>query len=438
MRHLVIGIGELVHLDNGTEGTIVGENMKNRENLISKGDAILIEDNIISKIIPEEELIDEFFPEFKKFKFEKDGEIKIIENSDKNYITHAGGNSIIPGLIDSHTHLIWSGDRSNELSMRMKGMTYQEISNSGGGIRYTVKKTRNSSVNELINLGKSRMKEALRNGTTAMEAKSGYGLSIESELLLTSVMNDLSIQKDLPSIDITWMGAHDIPENFKKDEYIEQVINYQLPEIVEQGYARSCDVFCEPGWFNIEETELIIDAAKKQGLSTRLHIDEFSDGGGAELAAEKSVETGDHALHSSIEGRELMSKSNVIQGFLPTAPFTMGMKEWPPIEYCIENEMPWTIATDFNPNCRVLSLPSVASICVQRLGIDPLAVLCATTRNASESVIHKTEIKHGMIKEGYIANMNIVNGDKWEGWCLQLGTSPFKATILEGNTEKHH
>ena len=436
MRHLIIGIEELVHLDDGTNGAIVGENMKNQENLISKGNGILIEDNIITKIAPEEDLIEEFLPNFKKFDFDNNYIVKVIRN-DNIKITHTGGNSVIPGLVDSHTHLIWSGDRSNELSMRMKGMSYKEISNSGGGIKYTVDQTRNSTAEFLFSQGKSRMKEALRNGTTAMEAKSGYGLSVESELLLTSVMNDLSIEKGLPSIDITWMGAHDFPEKKDKNDYIDEIINEQLPEIIEQGFARSCDVFCEPGWFSIEDTESIIDAAKVFGLSTRLHIDEFTDGSGAELAAEKSVETADHALFTSLEGRELLRKSNVNQGFLPTAPFTMGLDRWPPIEYCIENEMPWTIASDFNPNCRVLSLPSVASICVQRIGIDPLSVLCATTRNAANTVIHNTEIKHGMIKEGYLANMNVVNGDKWEGWCLQLGTSPFCATIIEGETVKH-
>ena len=437
MRHLLIGIGQLAHLDDGTKGLILGESMKNEEDLVSEGNAILMENGIIAKISPEEELIEEFFPSFKKEDFEEINKVQKI-NEKHIKVTHAGGNSVIPGLIDSHTHLIWSGDRSNELSMRMRGMTYHEISKAGGGIKYTVNKTRTSSAESLISLGRSRLKESLRNGTTALEAKSGYGLSTESELMLTSVMNDLSIEEKLPSLDITWMGAHDIPPDKDKKEYLEEIINVQMPEIIEQGFARSCDVFCEPGWFNLEETERIISAAKSSGLSTRLHIDEFQDGGGAQLAAEKSVETADHALFSNQEGRHLMSKSGVVQGFLPTAPFTMGLKKWPPIKYCIEEEMPWTIATDFNPNCRILSLPSVASICVQRMGIDPLSTLCAVTRNASQSVIHRTEKEHGMIKEGYLANMNILNGNKWEGWCLQFGSSPFNATILEGDVVIHN
>jgi|TARA_B100001540_G_scaffold316691_1_gene347243 imidazolonepropionase len=438
MRHLVIGIGELAHLDDGTTGLIYGNQMNDEEKLISKNLGIFIENGVISKIRPDEELIDEYAPSIKK-NLQKSFEL--INLSDI-LVTNAGGNAVIPGLIDGHTHLIWSGDRSNEISLRMKGMSYREISELGGGIKHTVNETRNSNDELLTKLGEIRLKEALRNGTTAIEAKSGYGLSTESELRLTSIMNDLSMNQKNPSIDITWMGAHDTPpkiagKEISKREYIEEIINIQLPEIVEQGYARNCDVFCEPGWFNIEETERIIDASSKEGLSTRLHIDEFSDGQGAELAAKKSVETADHALYSSEEGREKMSKANVIQGFLPGAPYTMGLDKWPPINYCIENNQPWTISTDFNPNCRILSLPSIASICVQRLGINPLATLCAASRNAGESVVHRTEKQHGMIKEGYVANINILNGEKWQGWCLQQGTSPFKATILEGNPVVH-
>ncbi len=435
MRHLVIGIGELAHLDDGTEGLISGEEMSNDESLISKGLAILIENNLISKIKPEEELIEEYIPSFNQ-KIEKSNKISItrIKNT---VVTHVGRNSIIPGLIDSHTHLLWDGDRSNEVSLRMKGMSYSEISKSGGGITYTVNETRKSTDEKLAKLGKERLKEALRNGTTALEAKSGYGLTTESELKLTSIMNDLSIDEKNPSIDITWMGAHDIPREKHKADYIEELINKQIPEISSQGYARNCDVFCEPGWFTIEETERIIDNASKSGLSIRLHIDEFKEGGGAELAAKKGVDTADHALYSNEEGREKMSKANVIQGFLPGAPYTMGLDKWPPINECIENNQPWTIATDFNPNCRILSIPSIASICVQKLGINPLATLCATTRNAGISVVHRTEKPHGIIKEGYVANLNILNGEKWEGWCLQQGSSPFKATILEGSTVIH-
>ena len=221
MRHLVIGIGDLAHLDDGTIGLITGNEMIDENKLISKNMGILINDGIIEKVQPQEELIEEYMPSIKK-NLPKNLEILEINNL---RITNAGGNAVIPGLIDSHTHLIWSGDRSNEVSLRMKGMSYREISEMGGGIKYTVTETRKSNEDFLINLGERRLKEALRNGTTAIEAKSGYGLDTESELRLTSIMNDLSIKKNNPSIDITWMGAHDIPpkigsKEISKSEYI--------------------------------------------------------------------------------------------------------------------------------------------------------------------------------------------------------------------------
>jgi len=436
MRHLVIGIGELAHLDDGTTGLITGENMSNVEKLVSKGMSILIEGDLISKIMPEEELIEEFLPSHNQ-KIENVRKKVTTSRINNTIVTNIGGNSVIPGLIDGHTHLLWDGDRSNEVSLRMKGMSYSDISDAGGGITYTVNETRKSSGEALLKLGEERLKEALRNGTTALEAKSGYGLTTESELKLISIMNDLTINNKNPSIDITWMGAHDIPSGTKKSDYIDELIGEQIPEIISQGYARNCDVFCEPGWFSVDETQEIIDSASNAGLSIRLHIDEFKNGSGAELAAKNNVDSADHALYSSDEGREKMSKSNVIQGFLPGAPYTMGLDKWPPIEECIENNQPWTIATDFNPNCRILSMPSIASICVQKLGINPLATLCGATRNAGTSVLHRTEKQHGIIKEGYVANINVVNGTKWEGWCLQQGSSPFKATILEGETVIH-
>ena len=189
MHHLVIGIGELAHLDDGTNGLICGEKMTNEENLISKGMGLLIKNGLISKISPEEEMIEEFLPSFNYNEISKYTNKVTNFNIEGINVTHTGGHSVIPGLIDGHTHLLWSGDRSNEVSLRMKGMSYSDISAAGGGISYTVNETRKASDEVLKTLGERRLKEALRNGTTAIEAKSGYGLSTESELRLTSIIH---------------------------------------------------------------------------------------------------------------------------------------------------------------------------------------------------------------------------------------------------------
>ena len=198
----------------------------------------------------------------------------------------------------------------------------------------------------------------------------------------------------------------------------------QLPAIIEQGIASSADVFCEPGWFTIEQTEEILKASKSGGLDLRLHIDEFEDGGGGQLGCGIFSHTADHAHHTNDDARQKMNTAGVNCGFLPGTPYSMG-EDYPPFEKCLDNDWVWSIATDFNPNCRTLSLPFISSILVQRNDISPIAALAACTRNSAETTPHPSGLKHGQIVEGGIANLNIVDGPHWESWCLQPGHSPF-------------
>ncbi|MGB1549577.1 MAG: imidazolonepropionase, partial [Candidatus Poseidoniaceae archaeon] len=376
---------------------------------------ILVEDHIIRKVAESEELKSEF----------SSAEIIDLE-----------GNAVIPGLVDSHTHLLWAGDRSREVSWRQRGLTYRQISDKGGGIGATVIPTRKSSDSELAHLGIERMREALRNGTTHMEAKSGYGLNTETELRLLTIAESISAVQGLPSLDLTWLGAHAAPPSSSIESYFEEIISDQLPAIIEQGIARSADVFCEPGWFNIEQTEEIMKASRDGGLDLRLHIDEFEDGGGGQLAAELQVTTADHAHYTGDDARAAMSESGVNCGFLPGTPYSMG-SDYPPFAHCLDNEWAWTIASDFNPNCRTLSLPFISSILVQRNEISPITSLAACTRNSAITTPHPSGLTHGQIVEGGIANLNIIDGPWWEAWCLQPGHSPFAATMLEGEMIYH-
>lgn len=371
------------------------------------------------------------------------GIIRKIEDSDdlQSEYSHLDtidleGRAVIPGLIDSHTHLIWSGDRSKEVGWRQKGYSYKEIAEMGGGISHTVNSTKGASESELAQLGLTRMKQALHYGTTHMEAKSGYGLSTESELKLLKVADSLNANTELPSLDITWLGAHSAPEGLSYEEYTDQIITEQLPRIVEQGFARSADVFCEPGWFSVEQSERILKESRSLGLDLRMHIDEFVDGGGGDLAAELSVSTADHAHYTNSETRSKMSDSNVNAGFLPATPYSMG-SDYPPFTECMDNKWAWTIATDFNPNCRTLSLPFVASILVQRNDISPIAALAACTVNSAKTTVHPSGLKQGSVAEGYIANLNILDSVNWEAWCLQPGISPFYSTLINGNMIYH-
>jgi imidazolonepropionase len=357
------------------------------------------------------------------------------QNSDELRVVSLDGHAVIPGLVDGHNHLIWAGDRANELTLKQQGMSYQDIAAIGGGIQHTVRQTEQASDEELIKLGYQRMRSAFLHGTTHMETKSGYGLTTNSELTLLRVARQLSEMSHLPTMELTWLGAHDTPKGMTRPAYVEQILSEQLPSVLEQGYAQAADVFCEPGWFTPEESEDILNAAQDGGLTQRLHIDEFRNGGGGELAADLKVVTADHSHYTPDDIRMKMEAAGVNTGFLPGTPYTMGAA-WPSFNQAITDEYRWSIATDFNPNCNILSLPFIGSLLVHRNKVDPLATLVAASRNPSETTPHPSGLTHGRIEVGAVANLNILNGVQWESWCNQPGTSPFKATMLNG--ELHH
>jgi len=413
MQRLLTNAGPIVHLAGA--GSLSGHSMVDEAHILPEGMGILIDGHTISKIDASDVLLAEF----------SDALVHDLE-----------GRAVIPGLVDSHAHLLWDGDRSREVRWKQQGHTYRQISELGGGIASTVSETREASDGRLVHLGVERLREALHNGTTHLEAKSGYGLDTDSELRLLKVAESLGAVEGLPSLDLTWLGAHSAPPGGNLDSYVEEILSEQLPAVLSQGIARSADVFCEPGWFNLEQTEDILRASREGGLDLRLHIDEFEDGGGGQLAADLEVTTADHAHWTNEEARQSMHDAGVNTGFLPGTPYAMG-EEFPPFRQCLDEGWTWSFASDFNPNCRTLSLPFLASVLVQRNDIDPLAALAACTRNAAETSPHPSGLAHGRIVEGGIANLNIIDGPHWEAWCLQPGHSPFAMTILEGDLISH-
>ena len=412
METLLVNAGTMAHMSNSKP--LVGA-ILDSDYVYEPGYGIYIVNGIIKRVASSDELLQEY------------SNAEIIDLQ---------GKAVIPGLVDSHTHLLWAGDRSKEVVWKQKGKTYRQIQDMGGGISHTVNATNQASDERLAELGLSRMKQALRNGTTHMETKSGYGLSTESELRLLKIADSINMLDNMPTLDLTWLGAHSSPSNMSYKEYTEEIISEQLPAVISQGVARSADVFCEPGWFTIEQSEDILTASRNLGLDLRIHIDEFTDGGGGDLASDLRVTTADHAHYTNEESRANMSNNNVNTGFLPATPYSMGA-EYPPFKECLENNWRWTISTDFNPNCRTLSLPFVSSILVQRNDISPITALAACTVNSAYTSPHPSGLNHGSIAEGSIANLNIVNSENWEAWCLQPGISPFTATMVNGNMIYH-
>ncbi len=367
----------------------------------------------------------------------KNGLIEKIEDSIEEYrsseteFIDVGGRAVIPGLIDCHNHLIWSGDRFNEHNLRMQGKSYAEIAEMGGGIMNTVQSTREASSEQLYAIGKARLQQALQNGTTFVEAKSGYGLSTEHELRLLRIVSELKNENSLPSIHSTWMGAHAVTPKHTYASYTEEILSEQLPSVLDSKLAESADVFCEPGWFTTEQSEDILRSSRQGGLDLRMHVDEFQDGGGGELAAELRVRTADHAHHTSLEARAKMKEANVLTGFLPGTPYCNG-DDWPDISSVHEDQIPYTMATDFNPNCYINSLPFIGSLAVQRIGLSPYDALYSMTRQAAKSTPRTDGLEHGVIKEGAVANFNILSSRHWESWCMTPSSSPIHSVCLEG------
>lgn len=424
MRTVYVDAGPIAHLSG--KGPLKGHSMLDSDALVSpKGMGIVVVNDTIESIGSSEELIGEYgTPNLER------------SPGSETQVVSLNGNAVIPGLVDGHTHLLWAGDRSRELSWRHSGKSYREISEMGGGIQDTVQSTASASDEHLLKLGYSRMRSALRTGTTHMEVKSGYGLTTDSELRLMEIASRLQSIEHLPSMDLTWLGAHDTPPDMNTEQYVEQILSEQLPKIVEQGYARSADVFCEPGWFDTEQSEDILKSSRESGLELRMHIDEFVDGGGGDLAAELKVTTADHAFHTNIDSRRKMDAAQVNTGFLPGTPYALGT-QWPDFNEIIEHEFAWSIATDFNPNCKMLSLPFMGSLLSQRCSIHPLASLVAATRNPAETTPHSTGKQHGRIEAGAIANFNVIDGPYWEAWCLQPAHTPFVSTCISGDLVYH-
>ena len=379
---------------------------------IYEGKAIIVIDNLIANIGDSLDIVEEF----------KSSDAKFVDVSER---------AIIPGLIDAHNHLLWAGDRFNEHKLRMDGMTYSEIAASGGGIMQTVTHTRKASTDQLIAIGVQRMQESLRNGCTFLEAKSGYGLSTSEELRLLEVQNKLNKISDLPSIHSTWMGAHAVTKGKSYQEYTEEILSEQLPEVLDSGLAESADVFCEPGWFSIEQSEDILSESRSGGLNLRMHIDEFSNGGGGELASELKVVTADHAHHTPLDIRLDMMENGVMTGFLPGTPYSNG-DDWPDFNEVSAHDIEYTIATDFNPNCHINNLPFIGSLLVQRNNVDPYSALVSVTKNAAKTTPRSDGLAHGIIEVGAVANFNILKSHHWESWCMTPGSSPIHSVCLEG------
>ncbi len=322
-------------------------------------------------------------------------------------VIDAGRRVVMPGFVDAHTHPVFSGIRANEFEQRVSGATYREIAARGGGIRSTVRATRNANEKDLVKAGKRYADWFLRTGTTTVEAKSGYGLTLEDELKILRAIRELNEQTPLRYVP-TFLGAHDIPSEYKsrRETYINLVINEMLPRVVEEKLAEYCDVFCEEGVFTTDETRMILEAARSHGLGLRVHADQLSLSGGAKLAAGLKCATADHLEHTDPAGIAALKVARVQPVLLPGSVYALGSQQYPAARQMIDAGLGVVLATDFNPGSSpVPSMPMVLSIACTQMKMTPAEAITAATVNAAYSLGRGDDI--GSLEKGKRADFVI-------------------------------
>ncbi len=322
-------------------------------------------------------------------------------------VIDAGHRVVMPGFVDAHTHPVFAGNRANEFEQRTAGATYREISARGGGIRSTVRATRNASLNDLVRIGKRYSEWFLRGGTTTIEAKSGYGLTIEDELKILRAIKQLDQETPLNYVP-TFLGAHDIPFEYKtrRQMYVSLVINEMLPRVAEEKLAEYCDVFCENEVFTNDETWEILSAARCHGLGLRIHADQLSLSGGAKLAAELNATTADHLEHTDSEGIAALKAAKIQPVLLPGAVYALGSNRYPPAREMIDAGLAVVLATDFNPGSSPTpSMATILSIACTQMKMTPAEAITAATINAAYSLGRGDEI--GSLEKGKRADFVI-------------------------------
>ncbi|KAF6511880.1 MULTISPECIES: imidazolonepropionase [Geobacillus] len=403
---------QLVTLAGSSAAPLVKEKMSDL-GIIENG-SVWIENGVIVAVGPDDELARQFADRL--------AEADVIDAKDK---------TVTPGLVDPHTHLVYAGSREHEWTMRLGGATYMEIMNAGGGIHATTKATREASEEMLYEESKRRLDQFLLHGVTTVEAKSGYGLSLEHEIKQLEIAKRLH---DTHPVDIvsTFLGAHAVPPEWKHDpdEYVRLVIDEMIPEVSRRGLAEFNDVFCERGVFTPDQARLILEAGKEHGLTPKIHADEIEPYGGAELAAEVGAISADHLLRASDEGIRRMADGGVIGVLLPGTAFFL-MTQAADARRLIDAGVPVALATDCNPGSSpTVSLPLVMSLACLHMGMTPAEAMAAATINAAHAIGRAHLV--GSLEPGKKADLVIFNVPNYVQIMYHYGVNHVETVIKGG------
>ncbi len=337
----------------------------------------------------------------------------------------AGGGSVVPGFVDPHTHALFAGDRSAELDLKIAGASYVEIAGRGGGLFQTVRATRGASAVELLRAAEARLVRMGALGTTTCEVKSGYALTPAGEVRLLGLVKGLARRTGLRLVP-TFLGAHAVPLEFtdRADDYIDALIRQALPTIARRRLAEFCDVFCEPGFFSVAQSERLLRAAQAVGLGLKIHADEFVRSGGAALAARLGCRSADHLLESSPNDRELLAKAGVTAVLLPLTPLASFASRSSPGRAMVDAGVPVAVGTDLSPNSWVESMPLVLAHSVYSARLTPAEALTAATVNAAHAIGVSAEA--GQVAVGRPADFAVFDVPSAERIPYQFGLAPVR------------
>jgi imidazolonepropionase len=367
----------------------------------------------------------------------RDGKVEIAGPSDEiekqagdAQIVDAKGRVVLPGFVDAHTHLVFAGNRLDDFERRARGETYEQIAAAGGGIWSTVEKTRAASDIDLFEQAKKHAHWFLKCGTTTVEAKSGYGLTVNDELEILRTIQRVTQETPLECVP-TFLGAHAISPEHQPSEYVDLIVNEMLPHVVKDKLAEFCDIFCERGYFDLEQSRKILTAAKKLGLKLRMHADQLTNSGAAKLAAELGATTADHLEKTDERGIAAMKSANVQPVLLPGSVYALGSTGYPRAREMIEAGLAVVLATDFNPGSSPTpSMPMVLSLACTQMKMSPAETITASTINAAHSLDRGDKI--GSLEAGKLANFAIFDCEDYRELAYWFGVPLAHSVFVRG------
>jgi len=344
----------------------------------------------------------------------------------------AGGRVVLPGLVECHTHLVFAGDRAREFELRSQGATYEEIWKAGGGILSTVRATREAGEAELEALALERLARFLEFGVTTVEAKSGYGLDLASELKLLRVADAVGAKQPVTVVP-TFLGAHVVGPELASDRagYVDLVCNGMIPEVACQRLARFCDVFCENGAFSVEESRRILEAGRLHGLLPKIHAEQLSGFGGARLAAELGCVSADHLDFAGPADAEALARSGTTAVLLPGATLFTGKKRFADARLFAAAGCRVALSTDFNPgSSHTQNLWLMGTVACAYMGMRPSAALAAMTTGAAAALRMQDDVGH--LGPGARADLLVLDDSRWEQVLYLFGRNPVKTVVKDG------